>query len=664
MVKITTAPYGTWVSPIDAGVVAAAGGGPSWVDTHGGRVWWAEGRPAEGGRLALMVTRPGEPAREVLPAPWNVRNRVHEYGGRPWTVISTTADIADGERVVFTHWDDQRLYLADSEGSAPPVPISPAPRRRHGYRYGDLVAGPDGAEVWCVRETVTGDLPTDVRRDLVAVPLDGRAATDPDAVRVLAASHHFLTGPRRGPDGRRVAWIGWNHPAMPWDGTELCVADVHADGRLGPHRVVAGGPAEAVCQIEWDGPDTLLALTDPDGWWNLHRIDLASGTTRNLAPAEQELGGPMWRLGSRWFVPLGAGRHAVLRSGRLAVLDEAASSITDVAAAADLPVWADVAAVGPLAVGLAAGPAHERSVIGWDSDTDALVEVTEQPGWLPDPAYLPVPVERIFTDERGRPVPAYVYPPTNPEFAGPDGASPPYLVHVHGGPTGASAPRLDLGIAYFTSLGIGVIAVNYGGSTGYGREFRERLRGQWGVVDVRDCASAVRALAKEGGADPARLAIRGGSAGGWTSAASLTSVDVYRCGTVMFPILDLTGWTAEGGQTHDFESRYVESLVGPLPESAELYRQRSPSQHADRLAGPVLMLQGLEDQICPPVQANEFMAALDGSGIPHAYLTFEGEQHGFRKADTIRAALEAELSFYGQVFGFATPGVPALELRH
>jgi dipeptidyl aminopeptidase/acylaminoacyl peptidase len=629
-------------------------------------VWWAEGRPAEDGRLALLAARPGQPPREILAAPWNVRNRVHEYGGRPWTVI----DIADGERVVFTNWDDQRLYAVDltgPDGSAEPVPISPEPEQRHGYRYAEPTAGPGGAEVrevWCVRETVTGDLPTDVRRELVAVPLDGSAATDPAAVRVLGASHHFLTGPRLRPDGRRVAWIGWNHPAMPWDGTELCVAEVDGDGRFGPHRVVAGGPAEAVIQVEWDGPESLLALTDPAGWWNLHRIDLNTGDIQNLAPAEQELGGPMWRIGSRWFAPLGGGRHAVLRSGRLAVLDEATATITDVDAAAGLPAWApDLTVTDGLVVGIAAGPARERSVVGWHTRSGEVLDVTGQPAWLPDSAYLPVPVERVFHDDHGRPVPAFVYPPTNPEFTAPDDERPPFLVHVHGGPTGSSAPALDLSIAYFTSRGIGVVAVNYGGSTGYGRAFRERLRGQWGVVDVLDCAAAARALANEGGADAARLAIRGGSAGGWTSAASLTSVDVYRCGTVMFPILDLTGWTAEGGQTHDFESRYVEGLVGPLPDSADLYRDRSPSQHADRLAGPVLMLQGLDDQICPPVQADEFMATLDGSGIQHAYLTFEGEQHGFRKAGTIRAALEAELSFYGQVLGFTTPGVPVLELR-
>jgi dipeptidyl aminopeptidase/acylaminoacyl peptidase len=315
--------------------------------------------------------------------------------------------------------------------------------------------------------------------------------------------------------------------------------------------------------------------------------------------------------------------------------------------------------------GIAAGPRSEDAVVRLDLATGELTAVTGQSAQLPDPAYLPMPREQIFTDPQGRPVPAFVYPPTSPDYAAPEDERPPYVVHVHGGPTGSFHPELSLTLAYFTSRGIGVVAVNYGGSTGYGREFRERLRGQWGVVDVADCAAVATALAEAGQADRERLAIRGGSAGGWTSAASLTSpisADVYRCGTVMYPILDLAGWTAEGGQTHDFESRYVEGLVGTLPEHADRYAERSPAGHADRLAGPVLMLQGLEDQICPPVQADEFIAGLDGSGIPHAYLTFDGEQHGFRKAETVRSALEAELSFYGQILGFTTPGVAKLDL--
>jgi dipeptidyl aminopeptidase/acylaminoacyl peptidase len=658
VVKIAS--YGTWTSPISAAEVAELGGGPQWTALRAGRVWWAQSVASQGGRVTLYSRAPGEAAREVLPQPWNLRNRVHEYGGTPFTVF----DAGDGERVVFTNWADQRLYLLDPHAETPePTPISPEPATPQGLRHAEPVLAPGGAEIWCVREASTGELPTDIRRALVAVPLDGSAATDPDRVRELVASHHFLSGPVLSPDGRHAAWLGWNHPAMPWDGTELCVAEI-TDGQIGPHRVLAGGPAEAVCQIEWDGPDALLAMTDPEGWWNLHRIGL-DGTATNLAPAEQEneFGGAMWQLGNKWFARLGPGRFAVLRGGRLALLEEAAGTVVDFAV--QWPMWsATLAAEDGVLVAVAGGPTVKPAVVRLDVGSGELTEITEQPAGLPPVEYLPIPVERVFTDAEGRPIPAFVYPPTNPEFAGPNGEAPPYLVHVHGGPTGSSSPSLSLQFAYFTSRGFGVVAVNYGGSTGYGREFRERLREQWGLVDVQDCAAVAEALAVEGTADGDRLAIRGGSAGGWTSAASLTSVSTYRCGTVMFPILDLSGWTAEGGQTHDFESRYVEGLVGRLPEAADRYAERSPSRHADRLAGPVLMLQGLEDQICPPVQANEFMAALAGTGIPHAYLTFEGEQHGFRKAESIKAAIEAELSFYGQVFGFTPPGVPKLELSH
>ncbi|MCP2167566.1 alpha/beta hydrolase family protein [Goodfellowiella coeruleoviolacea] len=655
MVKI--APYGTWASPISPADAAAAGGGLQWVDLHDGQVWWAESLPEQGGRVALSRVDADGRVRQVLGAPWNVRNRVHEYGGRPWTVVRTGA----GDQVAFTHWDDQRVYLvAADDPAAEPVPISPEPAVRHGYRYADLMPGPDG-QVWCVRERVTGPARTDVRRELVALPCSGAAAVDEDAVLVLTASHHFMTGPKISPDGRHAAWIGWNHPAMPWDGTELCVAEIGEGGVFGPHRVVAGGAREAVCQVEWDGPESLLALTDPDGWWNLYRVGL-DGSARNLAPCQEELGGPMWKLGNRWFASLGQGRHVVLRAGRLAVLDEASATVTDVAV--DLPVWqANLAVADGVVVGAASGPTTEAAVVRLDLATGELTALTGQPAHLPDPAYLPLPQERWFSGPDGEAIPAYVYPPHNPDFAAPEGELPPYVVHVHGGPTGRWSAVLDVDVAFFTSRGIGVVAVNYGGSTGYGRAFRERLREQWGVVDVRDCAAVAEALAAEGSADPRRLAVRGGSAGGWTSAASMTSVRTYRCGTIMYPILDLAGWTGAGGETHDFESRYVEGLVGVLPQAAARYQERSPAHRVDQLAGPVLLLQGLEDEICPPEQADRFVAALAGRGIPHAYLTFEGEQHGFRRAETIQAALAAELSFYGQVLGFEPADVPRLELR-
>jgi acetyl esterase/lipase len=646
VVKI--APYGTWDSPITAAVAATAFRERRWVGRHAGFLWWTETRAEEGGRLALMrcASHGGAP-EEVLAAPWNVRNRVHEYGGRPW--VGLDAGIA------FTNWADQRVYLLEVDTGAEPVPISPVPDKQHGVRYSDLSAGPNGF-VWCVRETSTGDWPTDIRRDLVALPVTGEAA----AVRVLTASHHFMTGPKVSPDGRQAAWIGWEHPRMPWDGTELCVAEITAGGVFGPHRVIAGGPAESVCQVEWDGADAVLALTDPHGWWNLHRIGLDGGSV-NLAPCQQELGGPMWMLGFRWFAPLGGGRHAILRSGGLAVLDERSGTVTDVDT--DFAVWgADISASDGVVLCTAGGPTRPNAVVELDLSSGTVTERSTPPGSPPDERYLPVPEERIFTDHNGQSIPAYVYLPHNPEFSGPPESPPPFVVHAHGGPTGKFAPTLNLDIALLTSRGIGVVAVNYGGSAGYGREFRELLNEQWGVVDVRDCATVATALAKDGVADGERLGIRGGSAGGWTAAASMTTVDTYRCGTIMFPILDLTGWTGDGGETHDFESMYVQGLVGTLPEHTDRYLERSPMNHIDKLAGPVLLLQGLDDPVCPPEQANRFVAALDGTGVLHAYLAFAGEQHGFRRAESIEAALNAELSFYGQVFGFIPEGIPVLEL--
>lgn len=620
-----------------AAETAAAGGGPEWVDLYGDDLWWAERRPHENGRVALVRKSPGQPPADVLGPQWNARNRLHEYGGRPWTVLH--------DRVVFTNWADQRVYQASLDGGEP-EPITPEHEQPHGYRFGDLIAGPDG-QVWCVRETVTGDAPTDIRRELVALA-DGQ-------VRILGASHHFMSAPKISPDGRHAAWIGWNHPAMPWDGNELCVAPISPDGTFGPHKVVAGGHREAVCQVEWEDAQNLLVLSDPEGWWNLFRIGI-TGSVKNLAPCQEEIGGAMWRMGWRWFTPLGSGRYAVLRSTALAIVDERSGTVTDVDT--ELTAWKpDLVAADGVVYSAAGSPVLELAVVGLDLSRGEVTAYTPQNPPV-DPDYLPQPREEWFGE-----IPAYVYAPHSPDYTGPSDEKPPYIVHVHGGPTGKFTPLLNLEIAYFTSRGIGVVAVNYGGSTGYGRQFREALNEQWGVVDVNDCATVARALSEQGTADGDRLVISGGSAGGWTAAASMTSTRVYRCATIQYPILDLAGWTSSGGETHDFESRYVEGLVGTLPEHLDRYAERSPINHVDKLAGPVLLLQGLEDQICPPEQADRFVATLRGSGIPHAYLTFEGEQHGFRKADTVVAVLHAQLSFYGQVFGFTPPGVPALELR-
>jgi dipeptidyl aminopeptidase/acylaminoacyl peptidase len=495
------------------------------------------------------------------------------------------------------------------------------------------------------------------------VPLDGSAAEDRGAVRELAATaHRFVTGPRLSPDGRQAVWLAWDHPLMPWDGTELLIADLGPDGRLGPSRTLIGGPEESVAQAEWAPDGSLLAATDRTGWWNVHRVDPATGAAENLCPREEEFAGPLWKLGQRWFRPLDSGLVAVLHGVgalRPAVLDPATGGLTE--AAGPWTEWNPTLAVaGDRVIGVAASARTAHEIVELDTATGRSRAIGAVHHDTVDPAYLPEAVDRVFTGPGGREVHAHIYPPRNPEAAGEGPA--PYVVWAHGGPTSRAAMVLDLEIAYFTSRGIGVAEVNYGGSTGYGRAYRNRLREQWGVVDVEDCAAVAGGLVAEGAADPARLAVRGGSAGGWTSAAALTTSDTYACGTVIYPILDLTTWTRTGGETHDFESQYLESLIGPLDEVPERYRERSPVNLADRITVPFLLLQGLDDVICPPVQCERLLAAVAGRGVPHAYLAFEGESHGFRRLDTMVACLEAELSLYAQVFGFEPQGVPRLEL--
>ncbi|NDL59313.1 S9 family peptidase [Phytoactinopolyspora mesophila] len=660
-------PHGAWPSPIDAPTVTGIHGKPGWVSVADSHLWWVEPVPAEGGRVALVRgSVAGDSRRDVvLPAPWNVRSRVHEYGGRPYVVVPSGGV---GPEVVFAEFSDQRLYRYRPGADAAPQPLTPAPARHAGYRYVEPIVGPGASEIWCIREEHTGPAPTDVTRAIVAVPLDGSAAADPAGVRVLVTDRHFLACPRRSPDGRQLSWIGWGHPAMPWDSTELRVATIGADGVVGPPGTVAGGPDEAVVQAEWELPDTLLYVSDPDGWWNLHRVQLNDagrpvGDAVNLCRREEEFGGALWVLGMQWFQPLSDGRVAVVHgrsSTRLGVLDTATGDLTDVAG--DHTEWAaTLAGSGATVYGVAAS--HDRPYQVTAADVVGLQTLSHEPEALApvDEALLPHPSARTFSGKDGREIHASVYPPRNEYVAAPDGELPPYVVFVHGGPTSRAPMVYDLEVAYFTSRGIGVVEVNYGGSTGHGRAYRNRLRESWGVVDVEDCAAVAQALVDDGLADPARLAIRGGSAGGWTTAAALAFTDVFRCGVIMFPILDLAGWRT--GETHDFESQYLESLIGAWPATAQRYRDRSPSNHLDQIAVPFLLLQGLEDEICPPVQAERFVAAMAGRGIPHAYLTFEGEQHGFRQKETIVTALEAELSLYAQTFGFEPAGdVPRLQL--
>jgi dipeptidyl aminopeptidase/acylaminoacyl peptidase len=643
-------PYGSWPSPISAADVAKGGirlGFPAVVgSTDPPDVCWLEGRPAEGGRQVIVSAARGD----LLPAPWNARTRVHEYGGLSYLPLP------DG--LLFTEWEDQRIYRIT--GAEDPRPLTPAAVVTVGLRYADPIISPDGTEVWCVREEHHSESPSDVTRAIVGVPLDGSAADDPAKIRVIVSGSQFLAYPTPSPDGEKLAWIAWNHPDMPWDSTELRVGDL-TDGIVQSWRTVLGGVHESVLEPRW--ADThLFVVSDRSGWWNLYRVDVAGEEPPTaLAPRDEEFAGPLWQLGYHHYDVLEDGRLVVLHGGstqQLGILDPTTGRLDDV----ELPYtnWhPSIGVHGRYLVGVAGSAVLPNTVVRVDLQRGDYVELRHSVDDLPSEAYLPQPYTATFAGPASRDVHAHVYAPHNPVAQAPDDERPPFIVFVHGGPTASSPPSLDLEYAYFTSRGIGVIDVDYGGSTGYGREYRERLRGQWGVVDVEDCVAAVHALAESGQADAARLAIRGGSAGGWTTLAALTRTTAFAAGTSYFGVAELLKFAHD---THDFESRYLDGLIGPLPAAHDLYVERAPLSHVDEVSCPVLLLQGLEDKIVPPSQAEMFRDALVAKGIRHAYIAFEGEQHGFRKAETVIASLEAELSFYGQVFGFTPPGIPLLQL--
>jgi dipeptidyl aminopeptidase/acylaminoacyl peptidase len=656
MTETRIAPYGTWTSPISAESLASSGhpvGGGAYA---GDEVWWQELRPTEGGRLSIRrAGADGEPV-DVLPAPFNARTRVHEYGGGAWTVTG----LADGPAVlVFANFDDQRVYRLDVDTvDAEPSPLTP---EGLGMRFAELQQR--GAEIIAVRETHSD---SGLSRDIVAIPLDGSAASDAGRIRSIVSGSHFLASPRISPDGTKLAWIAWEHPQMPWDGTELRVGAIGEAGSVSEWRTLLGSTTESVLQPEWRDDDELFVISDRKGWWNLYLVEVAGAELRPLHAASFDFGGALWMLGTTWYTVLDADRLLTVRTfgtDQAAILGVPTGELTE------LPLEIDSISFGArrgqrilvtggsavLASGLRELDLQTRAL------TDIRLSVDNKPAVdeLPDRAYLPTAVARTFgTDER--PVHTFVYEPANPEFAAAAGERPPFVAFVHGGPTSRTVPAVNPTIAYFTSRGIGVVDINYGGSTGYGRKYRDRLRGQWGIVDVDDTVAAVRGLADAGIADGDRLAIRGGSAGGWTVLASLTQSDVFACGASYFGVAELTLFAAE---THDFESRYLDGLVGPLPEAADLYEERAPLNNVDGLSCPVLLLQGLDDKIVPPSQAERFRDALEAKGLRHAYIAYEGESHGFRRASTIISATEAELSFYGQVMGFVPVDVPVLPLQ-
>ncbi|ABG03579.1 peptidase S9, prolyl oligopeptidase active site region [Rubrobacter xylanophilus DSM 9941] len=622
-----TAPYGSWRSPLRA---AGAGVGIEQLALSGGDLYWTESRPAEDGRSVLVRRSPDGRVRDLSPPPFDVRSRVHEYGGGAF---------AAGEgAVVFSNLGDGRLYRLDG---GVPRPITPPGEAR----YADLLLDEQRDRVLCVREEPSGG--GGPRNELVAVPLEGDRRPE-----VLVSGPDFVASPRLSPDGSRLAWLSWDLPNMPWDGTWLWTADLDAAGRPAGARQVAGGPAESVFQPEWSPRGLLYFVSDRAGWWNLYRLS-PYGRAEPVCPMKAEFGVPQWQLGLSTYGFLG--ENAILcaytRRGvwRLAAVNVADRRIS--------PVESPFTHISQVRAG-----EGEGAFVGAGFDGPPRVarldhlgrpeEVYRPPGPEAEPGYLSVPEVVEAPSGDGARVHAFLYRPANAAFAGPPGERPPLMVQAHGGPAGAARPHLDPEVQYWTSRGFAVLDVNYGGSSGFGRAYRERLRGRWGVVDVEDCAAAARHVAAAGEADGDRLLIRGWSAGGYTALAALAFREEFAAGASYFGLSDLEAFARAA---HKFESRYLEGLVGPYPERADLYRERSPLHNAHRILAPAILFQGLEDRVVPPEQSRLLYERLRERGVPAALVGFEGEGHGFRREQTLRRAREALLYFCSRVLRFPLP---------
>jgi dipeptidyl aminopeptidase/acylaminoacyl peptidase len=633
-----TASYGSWRSPITSDLIVAQSIALSEVRLDGGNVYWLEGRPQEQGRSVVVRSGPDGRHVDFTPPPYNARTRVHEYGGGAWTVSEGT--------LYFSNFADGRLYRQTSATSAPEPLTPPPPAQGRDRRYADGEIDPRRRWWIGVREDHTGE--GEPVNAIVAVDL-ARPGGEPG--RVLAGGHDFFSSPRRSPDGNSLLWLAWDHPNMPWNGTTLYLAQIDQSGALGEPHVIAGAKEESIFQPEWS-PDggAIVFVSDRSGWWNLYRFDLGTRITQPLAPMEAEFGLPQWVFGVSTYAFAGSNRIVCTYSqsglGRLGLLDLHTGALGPIET--PFTEFGSVRADGDRVVFRAGAPNHPTSMVALDLDSGRLsirkkaTDILDGPqGRIAD--YLTA-VETIeFPTTAGRTAFGLLYPPRNPDYAAPVGERPPLLVKCHGGPTAAASSTLNLGTQYWTSRGIAVLDVNYGGSTGFGRAYRERLYRNWGVVDVDDCVAGARFLADQERVDDRRCVISGGSAGGYTTLAALTFRDFFQGGASYYGVSDAAALARD---THKFESRYLDWLIGPYPQEEALYRERSPLFHADRLSKPVIFFQGEEDAIVPPNQAEVMVEALRRKGNAVAYFLFAGEQHGFRKAPTIQRCLDAELYFY------------------
>jgi dipeptidyl aminopeptidase/acylaminoacyl peptidase len=644
--------HGAWPSPITTDLVVSGSVGLSDVKAGDEDVWWAELRPDDGGRVVIVRHTPGGGVVDVVPAGYSARTRVHEYGGGAWWLHDDT--------LFFTNWSDQRLYRIDPAPEpgleSQPAALTPEPARPQGDRYADGSLTVDGRWVLCVRERHSGDGDAvEASNELVAIPAFGGDA------QVLVSGPDFVAAPRVSPDGATLCWLQWNHPDMPWDGTELWIADLAADGdnctASGP-RLVAGGRTESITQPEWHADGSLWFVSDRSDWWNLYRIGADSSPTA-VAPMSGEIGTPAWVFGQSRYAFLADGRVGIAYTAdgadHLAVVDptsDPGGPPEIVQVEAGFTALASLQRYGHGLVFVGGSPDGEPVIAMADLPrrADATVAVIRRARALGiDRSWFAAPEPITVATSDGATTHAVFYPPTNPEVVGPPGSAPPLIVMSHGGPTSAARSQLNMVVQYWTSRGFAVVDVNYRGSTGYGRAYRQALAGQWGIVDVDDCIAVALHLAAEGRVDSDRLAIRGGSAGGFTALCALAFRDCFSAGASLYGVADLEALARD---THKFESRYLDSLIGPYPESRDVYIERSPIHHVDGFDCPLIVLQGADDEVVPPAQSQMIVDALRAKGLPVAYVVFDGEQHGFRLASSIKRALEAEHYFFCRVFGF------------
>jgi len=646
MPATTVSPYGSWESPITADLITEGGLRLGEVHVDSSTVYWLEGRPEESGRYVIVRLLESGETEDVNPAPFNARNAVHEYGGGAYIVQDGT--------VYFTNWDDQRIYKVEEGGVPEPITAEPAIER--GDRYADLRVSGDSNWILCVRESHNEDREAD--NELVAVATDGSGD-----IQVLASGRNFYSSPRENWADGKICWLEWDHPNMPWDGCELFVSDFDSsNGTVSNSERVSGSTDISIVQPEWAPDGTLVFISDESGWWNLTKY--SDDAVSPILAEEKDHGGPAWQFGFSTYGFSDEGLIILKGSEdgkgqfRSVSLDGKANVVSEVPHTS----IAELNLIDDSAVYVGASPVSAAEIVRVEFGSSEVSTLKVSSDIELDPEILSVPEEITFPTTFDGSAHAYYYAPKNPNFEGGNSEKPPLLVISHGGPTSSTSSALSLPIQFWTSRGIAVVDVNYRGSTGYGREYRDALKGNWGVYDTDDCIAAADYLVEQGLVDTDRVAIKGGSAGGYTTINALTFYDRFAVGATYYGIADLSVFI---GDTHKYESRYLDSLIGPYPEAKQLYHDRSAINFTDRLSCPMIILQGIEDKIVPPSQAEIMAGALRDKGIPFSLMMFEGEQHGFRQSENIKASLEGELYFYGRVLGF-TPagGITTVEIEN